>query len=416
MERVALRLANGSGDGLRLAGGSLPIESRGVRLALPVTVAAICALGLAGHGLLLAVLLAHARRGRSSLAHGLLASLGAADLLLLLLCAPLRAAAWSRPSWQLGRLACRASDWLLHGCLAARALSGAALAWAGLAHVSRSPRASPARRWRLAALLLGLWALAFSLPAPRWVYSGLLLQAHGRRLCVAHPPPGGSFAAVYAQLYPLLAYGAPVLCSLSFHCRALRRWRPRHSGTPAAGAAHPKLRNQRRGRRLVALSGSLSLAFAALCAPEWAAWLWLRLRPAAPPVALALPAQLLLFVLAALDPLLFAALSGEFREEYPALWKRLASCRGCRRSIPGPRECRGSGDPRQPPDPHPRPRQEEKSVQVPEPDQESPASKPANLVLTDMEQFWHDRQNTPAAAQEDPIPWEHQGETPCPEM
>ncbi|XP_048399695.1 G-protein coupled receptor 151 [Stegostoma tigrinum] len=417
MVRVALQLANGSGDGLLPAGGSQDVESRELRVAIPVTVAGICAMGLAGNGLLLAVLLGYARRGRSSLIHGLLASLGAADLLVLLLCAPLRAAAWSRSSWVLGRFVCRTSDWFLHGCLAAKAFTGAALAKAGLVYVSRSPKAGPGaplQRWRVATLLVGLWALAFSLPLPHWIFTSVRLQASGRRLCVAQAP-GGAFPAVYSKLYPLLVYGAPVLCSLSFHCQALRRCR-RHGGTATVSPAH-KLRNQLRGRRLVVLSSSLSLAFAALCAPEWVVWLWLRHSPqrsqATPPVALALLAQLLVLALSFLDPLLFAALSDEFREEFPGLWKKLISRRP---RIPAPtaprtRESGGSGarsDPVQP--------RQEKSVQVPEPDQESPASKAANLVLTDMEQFWHDRQNIPAAAQEDPIPWEHQSETPCPEI
>ncbi|GCB60357.1 G-protein coupled receptor 151-like [Scyliorhinus torazame] len=416
MEKVPVResafsSSNGSSPLAHWAAGSQDIDSPGLRVALPVALAAICLVGFAGNGLVAAVLIRGARRGKSSLINSLILNVSLADLLLVSVCGPLRAAALATPAWTLGWFVCKSADCFLHSCLAAKSLTAAALAKACFMYVSRQPcKAVQVQQRRVAALLLSIWALALALPLPQWPAASLLRGQGGRLLCVSQRPGRpASFLGLFARLYPALVYCAPLLAAFLYHWRALR-------------CCSRQLRSQARGRRLTLMLLASSLAFAALCAPEWVVWLWARLwGPPPPPAALALLSQLLLFSLSSAQPLIFVALSEEFKEGFLGLCKRLVVAQPQAPEAPPPSQrrqsCTQGAVPASPPARH------EKSVQVPELEPapaklESPASKTANLVLTDMEQFWHDRQNAPATAQEDPIPWEHQDQlevSACPE-
>ncbi|XP_078407371.1 G-protein coupled receptor 151 [Cetorhinus maximus] len=412
--------SNGSSDVSHLAGGYQNIDSKELRVAIPVTLAGICLVGFAGNFLVFAVLINNARRGKTSMINSLILNMSVADLLIMLFCVPFRAVAFSSSSWILGWFICKSADWFLQSCLASKSFTLAVLAKACFMYVTHPNKQVQIQHQRIAALITAIWTLAFILPIPHWLFATVRHEA-GKVMCISETPGrASSFMAVFAKLYPALVYCLPMICTFMYHWKAFRRCKRRGSKTQ-------NLRNHIRGRRLTVMLFSVSLASATMCAPGWVAWLWVRHTARgepSPPPAFALLSQVLVFSLSSIDPLIFVAMSEEFKEGFLGLWKRLVSSkpRASAALPPAPSQRRPSSTDSAPP-PIPVPSQQEKSVQVPDrkPAQdkaESPTNKTANLVLSDMEQFWQDRQNAPATAEEDPIPWEHQSELedpPCPE-
>ncbi|XP_074808184.1 G-protein coupled receptor 151 protein-like [Natator depressus] len=236
-------------------------------LALPLVLAALGLAGLAGNLLLLAVLGQELRRGRGSPPLAGLLHLCGADLLLLLLCAPLRLAAACRRAWPLGGPLCRGSDWLLHAALLAKCF-----ALAAVGRLEPSP------------------------DGPR---------------CLFQPPPGAAgFMRVFDAAYPLLALLLPAAFTGGCYWRALRARGPPGQRPPPPGPA----------TRLLL---GLCLLFHAAWLPEWGLWLWGRLGGARlPPAALAGLAQAALFLPGALGPAVLLAACPELRAGLRALARR----------------------------------------------------------------------------------------------
>uniref|UniRef100_UPI00398EAAA2 G-protein coupled receptor 151 n=1 Tax=Pristiophorus japonicus TaxID=55135 RepID=UPI00398EAAA2 len=411
MEKLPLQVhhfsaPNSTNDVVHLAGGYQNIDSRQLTIAIPVALAAICLVGFAGNVLVVAVLINNARKGRTSMINSLILNMSVADLLILLFCVPFRAAAYSKPAWTLGWFVCKTADWFLQSCLAAKSFTIAVLAKACFMYVTHPSKPVQIKHQRIAALIISIWALAFILPVPHWLFATIRDQA-GKVMCIFDSPErASSFMAVFAKLYPALVYCLPVMVTFLYHCKAFRRCKRRGSKTQ-------NLRNQIRGRRLTVMLSGVSLAFAAMCAPEWVVWLWTRHAGRdgpSPPASFVLLSQVLVFSISSVNPLIFVAMSEEFKAGFVGLWKRLVF-----HKPQAPPDLPAAQSPQPsarsaPPSP-----QEENSVQVPDKDPaeenaESPTSKTANIVLSDMEQFWHDRQNAPASIEEDPIPWEHQSD------
>ncbi|XP_067389714.1 G-protein coupled receptor 151-like [Emydura macquarii macquarii] len=327
---------------------SQPVPAAGGQLegtlALPLLLAGLGLASLAGNLLLLAGLGQELRRGRGSPLHAGLLHLCAADLLLLLLCAPLRLAAACRRAWPLGALLCRASDWLLHGFLLAKSLALAAVGRARLQQLG-GPGRPRGRPPPLLLLLPLLWLPALGLPLPLLLFTRLEPGPDGPR-CLFQPPPGAAAAAfmrVFGAAYPLLALLLPAAFTAGCYWRALRA-----RGPPPPGPGT---------RRLL----GLSLLVHAAWLPEWGLWLWGRHGGTRPPPALAGLAQAALFLPGALSP---------------ALLLLLRARRG------------GAGA-------------AERSQPPPEP----PA---AGKVLPDVQHFWQNRRSAAAGEESDPRPWEHQ--------
>ncbi|XP_043401754.1 G-protein coupled receptor 151-like [Chelonia mydas] len=240
-------------------------------LALPLGLAALGLAGLAGNLLLLAVLGQELRRGRGSPPLAGLLHLCGADLLLLLLCAPLRLAAACRRAWPLGAPLCRGSGWLLHAALLAKCFALAAVGRARLQQL-----AGPA-------------------PGPHALPGRLEPGPDGPR-CLFQPPPGAAgFMRVFDAAYPLLALLLPAAFTGGCYWRALRARGPPGQRPPPPGPA----------TRLLL---GLSLLFHAAWLPEWGLWLWGRLGGARlPPAALAGLAQAALFLPGALGPAVLLA-------------------------------------------------------------------------------------------------------------
>ncbi|XP_062992130.1 G-protein coupled receptor 151-like [Elgaria multicarinata webbii] len=361
------------------AGGGAAITT-----ALPVLLSGVCVASASGNVLLLAVLAHELRRGRLPAALALLLPLGAADLLLALYCLPARAAAYARRSWQLGAFACRTSEWLLQGGLAAKSLAWAAVGQARYRHVARPGPPPRGRGWRrLAATGAAAWAAALLLALPHLLFARL----QARSCAFAAPAGARRFVEVFGQLYPLLAGLAPSGFGGWCAWRALRLQRRQKSR-----------RDGPAGTRLLL---GLGLLFHAMWLPEWVLWLWERHGAPAPPsragsgratppppAALGFAAELLLFLNGALSPGLLLALSEELRDGLRSV------CRGRCAKEPD-----GAG-------------QDWPAGETPDAPRELPAedtAAAAEKVLPDVEHFWKDRRNTVAGEESDPVPWEHQG-------
>ncbi|CAM2113742.1 unnamed protein product [Caretta caretta] len=328
-------------------------------LALPLVLAALGLAGLAGNLLLLAVLAQELRRGRGSPPLAGLLHLCGADLLLLLLCAPLRLAAACRRAWPLGGPLCRGSDWLLHAALLAKCFALAAVGRARLQQLAGPAPGPPGPRPPLLPLLL-LWLPALGLPLPLLLFSRLEPSPDGPR-CLFQPPPGAAgFMRVFDAAYPLLALLLPAAFTGGCYWRALRARGPPGQRPPPPGPA----------TRLLL---GLSLLFHAAWLPAWGLWLWGRHGGARlPPAALAGLAQAALFLPGALGPAVLLAACPELRAGLRAL---------ARRGGPGAAE---------------------RTQAL----REAPA---AEKELPDLQHFWQHRRDTAAGEESDPIPWEHQG-------
>ncbi|CAI5784923.1 Gprotein-likeprotein coupled receptor 151-like [Podarcis lilfordi] len=363
---------------------------------LPLLLAGLCLASLAGNLLLLTVLIHELRRGKISPANALVLNLCSADLILVVCCLPTRIATYSRRSWVFGSFVCKATDWLLHGCLVAKSLTWAAVGQARYKHVVSSSSSSSSSSskclglsWRrLAGLLASAWLAALLLPLPHLLFT--YLEAGGAPggllYCVFRSPPyAANFMDVFSKVYPLIAYLAPAGFTFSCYWRALRAQRGgRRNRLAKPGSPQSK--------KVTWVLLGLTLLFQATWLPAWVAWLWERHSGGGPqpPPALIFAAEVLIFLDGALNPGVFLATSGEFREGLRSL-RRGLSCRG---------------------DEARRPRSEEtpQSLQDLKEEEDREAAAAQEKVLPDVEHFWKDRRNTVAGEESDPVPWEHQGD------
>ncbi|XP_038627601.1 G-protein coupled receptor 151 [Tachyglossus aculeatus] len=395
---------NTSRPQFRFSGGYQPLDSLEWRRVIPALLAVICLLGFAGNLCVICTLLYGARKKKPSMIHSLILNLSAADLSLLLFSAPLRAAAYSRGAWNLSWFVCKSADWFAHACMVAKSLTMAAVAKVCFLYAGNPARQGHLNQGTLWAVVLAIWGTAALLPLPEWFFSTFRREA-GVGVCVTDvPAPAREFVYVFGKLYPLLAFGFPLLFSGFYFRKAYGRCRRR-------GTKTQNLRNQVRSRRLTVMLLSVTVTSAILWLPEWAAWLWVwNLGEGSPPPPQGLIAlcQASMFAISAADPLIFLAMSEEFREGCGSLWKWLTP----RRALPGPGSpaAAQAGQPQVLPDagppPDSRPPDSEGGKPHSLPEEES-LEKKENPVLPDVEQFWHERDSVPSAQDNDPIPWEH---------
>ncbi|XP_078267354.1 G-protein coupled receptor 151 [Rhinoraja longicauda] len=405
VQMINLNAPNVSNDVAHLDGGYQNTEPKQLNIATPLILALICLVGFAGNVLVIAVLINNARKGRTSMINSLILNLSAADLLIVAICVPFRAVAYSRPVWALGWFTCKTVDWFLQSCMAAKGFTLAVLAKACFMYVTHPSKQVQIRHQKVAVLIVCIWALAIILSGPHWLTASVHREAKTTMCVLDWPERASKFLAVFAKLYPALVYCLPVICTFTYHWKAFWRCKRR-------GAKNQNLRNQIRGKRLNAMLFGVSLAFATMCAPEWVVWLWIRhvhKDDPSPPAAFVVLSQVLVFGISSVNPLIFVVKSEEFKEGFMGVWKRLISSKP--RTSPSlsgaqPQQSRSESFPT---DQH----QHEKAVQVPDSDlaqerAESPTNKTADIVLSDMEQFWEERHKPVATVEEDPIPWEHQ--------
>ncbi|KAI4893696.1 hypothetical protein NFI96_000599 [Prochilodus magdalenae] len=404
------------------------LETSELRVLVPAMLAVICVLGFAANATAMGVLISNARKAKLSLINALLLNLMLADALLLAFAVPFKAAAYSRAGWTLGLLVCKTCDWFVHACMAAKSFTVAVMAKACHRYASNPAKQVSIRLKTIAVLLLGIWLVACALPVPHWLFAALQKEGDGLACVQLVPPEARGFASGYAKAYPLLAFCAPLAFALLYFWRAYGRCRRRCSNKAQ------NLRAQIRSRRLTLTLFGLTMATAGMWLPHWVWWVWTRhgLESGGPlpPAPFALCAQLLMFSISLVNPLIVLALSEEFRESYKGLWRRLT----LRKQPPKQQQSKpGPHAPTAPKSPTPRP---ETSAHLPPPsrpdrgveeaeeaekekektqqqeqekkeEKESPGNK-EGIVLPDVEQFWHERESGSLTQENDPVPWEHQ--------
>ncbi|KAJ3587676.1 hypothetical protein NHX12_011273 [Muraenolepis orangiensis] len=408
-----------------------------LRVAVPALLGVLCITGLACNLTAMAILVSNGRRGKLSLLNALLFNLMFADGLVLAFSAPLRAAAYQRSSWTLGRPACKAADWFLQSCMVAKSFTVAVMARACYRYVSNPTKQVSVRLGSILAVLLFTWLAACSVTAPHWLFSALRRESRGPVCVLAPPPETRGFMWVYAKAFPLGVFCAPLSFALLYFWKAYGRCQ-RH------GSKNQNLRTQIRSRKLTLMLFGLTVAMALLWLPHWVVWVWERHLqaergesepvPSSPPLLLSLSAQLLTFSLSLVNPLVVLSLSEEFREGYRGLWRRLtmrkqplpkpgphnptslmspcprpetsgqAREEGCASSVRGPKTAES---PRGPPSEAEEEKREDGAGQR-EADRTSLKDGP---VFPDVEQFWHERGTGSLTDENDPVPWENQGTT-----
>ncbi|XP_078261559.1 G-protein coupled receptor 151-like [Rhinoraja longicauda] len=386
---------NSSADLLEYVGGFQTMGDAEMKVALPVVLGVICLVGLAGNTVVVAVLLYDFRQGKSSVANGLIVLLSASDLLILLFCAPLRAAVYSRPSWPLGWFLCKTSDYFFQACLSAKSFTLAAVGHARYQHVAEPKSYVRFKCRRLIALTCSIWCLSFLLPIPHGLFADLRRRGE-RTACVLEVPAHAwHFMSAFGVAYPLAAYLTPLGFALAWLLRALLKNEAGRSRTAS---------RRYEVRRVTAMLLALSGAFALMRLPEWVAWTWSRyrgVRGAAPPVALLLAAQVLTLANCAVNPLVLLVASQDFTEGVRSAWAAAARRRragghgGTTSSFPGEKAGGAASSLCALPTICAR--------------EDVPICRDLGLsVPPDVQHFWQHRENATPADNNDPIPWERQ--------
>lgn len=403
----------------------------GLRVLLPTVLGVVCVLGVACNLPAVASLFSNAHRGKLSLINSLIFNLMLADGLVLMFVMPFRAVFYSRSSWDLGWATCKTADWFLQSCMAAKSFTVAVMAKACYHYVSNPTKQVSIHLGSILVVLLFIWVSACTVTVPHWLFASLQRGTRGVACVLLVPPEARDFMSVYVKAYPLTVYCAPLSVALVYFWKAYGQCQRRSSKTQ-------NLRTQIRSRRLTLMLFSLTVAMAALWLPQWVVWLWewhvaekqgegAQPLPSSPPVLLVLSAHLLSFSMSLVNPLVVLSLSEEFREGYRGLWRRLTL-----RKQPPAQPKPGPHNPTVVRSPSPRPETSgeprgQRYVQSgfsrdlgPEgqyrPEQGvgreggdiDRVSLKDGIVLSDVEQFWHERETGSKKWENDPVPWEQE--------
>uniref|UniRef100_A0A8C6R2M5 GPCR-2037 n=2 Tax=Nannospalax galili TaxID=1026970 RepID=A0A8C6R2M5_NANGA len=338
--------------------------------------------------------------------HSLILNLSLADLSLLLFSAPVRATAYSKGVWDLGWFVCKSSDWFIHMCMAAKSLTIVAVAKVCFMYASNPAKQVSIHNCTIWSVLVTIWVVASLLPLPEWFFSTTRHLA-GVEMCLMDVPAmAEKFMPMFGKLYPLLAFCLPLLLASFYFWRAYGQCKKQVTKTQ-------NLRNQMRSKQLTVMLLSIAITSALLWLPEWIAWLWvwhLKAGGPTPPQGFIALSQVLMFSISSANPLIFLVMSEEFKEGLKGIWKWMIT-----KKSPVASEFQGApaGNSEALPDKVPSP---ESQTSIPEKDEPgSPNSSKEKIekvipILPDVEQFWHERDAVPAAQDNDPIPWEHEGQ------
>ncbi|XP_066535346.1 G-protein coupled receptor 151 protein [Hoplias malabaricus] len=368
-------------------GGVQQLSGEDTALILPFVLGAICALGIGGNALLLAVLARSARDTGVSDTVALLASVSAADLMLLTLCAPVRALTYRERAWTLGPVACRTSEWLQHGCLAAKAFTLLLLSRARHdlhSRVTSDARSALTKRTLMSAC--GAWTTALAFPVADIAFSNLRVKGNVS-LCVSEAPAHAQeLVRTYGKVLPVVAYAVPVVLAAVCHARAVFKSVPRAREASAA----------RRGQialSLLAVTAANSLALL----PEWGAWAWARAHHGGggaregcgPPAAVFVFAHVCTYLASAFSPAMLLSTLVPLRDSLTRACIRVSF--SGRRTTTDVKAQRGSTA------------------------SDILAAEAYGRTLPELEHFWSGRQNTTMPDNSDPFPWERM-EPGCAEL
>lgn len=353
-------------------GGIQLLRGEDSRTVMPVILIAICVSGAVGNLLVLLIFVRDFRSGKGSEVKALLASLASTDLVILLLCVPVRAITYYKQSWVLGSFVCRTTDWFQHSCIVAKTLIMAVTTRAKHTVVPRTASGSFYNPTWIHGALAFIGGVSMMIPTPQLLFAALL--PHGRgAICVSEMPVCASdFMSLFYKFYPTAAFLLPVTFTLAYYIKTL------YTAVNHAPSAHHQSKVI---LVLLCLSGALGL----MLLPEWGTFTWIRLGYNHPPVGLMMFAQALLYACSSLSPVILMTMYDDVRQGLVSLWFT-ATCR----SRKPPSKC---------------PKKEGNGSEVTA-NAVTNALSQQDKTFPDVEHFWTGRRNTHVDDEHDPVPWE----------
>ncbi|XP_041668084.1 G-protein coupled receptor 151 [Cheilinus undulatus] len=356
-------------------GGVQLLQGEDTRTAMPVILIGICVSGAVGNLLVLLIFIRDFRNGKGSEVKALLASLASTDLVILLLCAPVRAVTYYKQSWTLGSFVCSTTDWFQHSCVVAKTLILAATTRAKHTLV---PSSLSSPTWIHGALAF-IWIVSMMFPLPQMLFASLVPQGRDK-ICVSEMPVCASdFMSLFYKIYPTATFVAPVICTLAYYTKTLH----------AAVNNAPSPQHQSKVTLvLLCLSGALGL----MLLPEWGTFTWIRLGFNKPPVGLIIFAQVLLYACSALSPVILMTMYDDVRQGLITIWF-IATCRGSKQIPNSDKKCAKT---------------EGNGAEVGANAVANAVSGEKEKTIPDVEHFWTGRRNTHVEEEQDPVPWERE--------
>lgn len=357
-------------------GGVQLLQGEDTRTAIPVLLIGICVSGAVCNLMVLLIFIRDFRNGRGSEVKALLASLASTDLVILLLCAPVRAVTYYKQTWTLGSFACRTTDWFQHSCVVAKTLILVATTKAKHTLIPRTAASGPlsSPMWIHGALAF-IWIVSMMFPIPQMLFASLLPRGSDF-VCVSEMPVCASdFMSFFYKIYPTVTYVVPVIFTIAYYTKTLYT-AVNHAPSPQHQSKVVLV--------LLCLSGALGL----MLLPEWGTFTWIRLGYNKPPVGLMMFAQVLLYACSSLSPVILMLMYDDVRQGLVAIWF-ITTCRSNKRApvIICPQKEGNGGE-------------------VGANAVGNAVSQMKETTFPDVEHFWTGRRNTHVEDEHDPVPWE----------
>lgn len=356
-------------------GGVQLLRGETIRTVIPVILIGVCISGALCNLLVLVVFIRDFRKGKGSEIKALLASLASTDLLILLLCAPVRSVTFYKQVWTLGSFVCKTTDWFQHSCVVAKTLLLAATTRSKHTFIVGDEESFPNTTWIHGALAF-IWTVAVLFSLPQLLFATLVPYGGDEFVCVSEMPVCASdFMSLFYKIYPTAVFVVPMIFTLAYYTKTL------HGAVNNA----PSPQHQNKVTLvLLFLSGALGL----MLLPEWGTFTWIRLGFNRPPVSLLIFAQVLLYACSSLSPVILMTMYDDVRQGLVTLWL-IATCRRSKQP-PGCKICvktDGNGA-------------EAGANEV--------ATNSKEKTFPDVEHFWTGRRNTHVEDEQDPVPWERE--------
>ncbi|XP_051508219.1 G-protein coupled receptor 151 protein-like [Myxocyprinus asiaticus] len=371
-------------------GGIQQLKDKDTSVIVPAILSTISGLGIGGNVLVLVVLIYVFTSRRASEANVMLANLSASDLLILSLCAPVRAVTYYRRTWTLGLMACRTTEWIQHSCLAVKSFTLLATSQARHNFSSGPDNPSNFQQKRVLMTVVIIWTVALVFPIPDIVFSRLK-EERNISLCVSELPSySHDVMHVFSKILPLGIYVLPIILSVVCHIRAIFHIKPiTHVETFLPRQYECSL-----------LYLSVIAMNALMMLPEWASWVWMRHssgESCKPSAGLLIFAQVCVYLSSAFFPAILLTMHVPLRESLSDLCSLLA-CRGGKNR----QKTEGNGN-------------EMRTMAMKVLDERGCVptltiterhSDASCQTFPDLEHFWSERRNTTVAEDSDPLPWE----------
>lgn len=358
-------------------GGVQLLQGEETRTAMPIMLIGICVSGAVGNLLVLLIFLRDFRNGKGSEVKALLASLASTDLVILLLCAPIRAVTYYKQTWTLGSFVCSTADWFQHSCVVAKTFILAVTIRAKHT-VAPSSAAGPlySPTWIHGALAF-IWIVSMMFPIPQMLFASLV-QRGKDTICVSEMPVCASdFMSLFYKIYPSVSFVVPVILTLAYYTKTLHT-AVNHGPCPQHLSKVTLV--------LLCLSGANGL----MLLPEWGTFTWIRLGYNKPPVGLIIFAQVLLYACSSLAPVILMTMYDDVREGLINLWF-IATCRSSK-YLPSTKCSKKEGN----------------GAELGANAVSNAVSQDKDKTFPDVEHFWTGRRNTQVEEDQDPVPWERE--------